>query len=549
MRATQEIPMTFPKIVNLICLPIIVASLAACGGGSSGSGGGNSSSSSSSSTTGGPVGQNWQTDFSNGSSYGVVDSPAGFSINASTLAINTTESTSTDFDGPFSTPASASATPENFFGAVDPAAANADDDPSNGGPFWDGWTIRDPDIEGNLPGTPTTFHPLQDNIGTDIVAAGAEDCASKGTGLTFGGNITIFGQSFPICIIQDGDLDGDFTLTNDHVYVLDGTVQVGNGDVEGASDSGTVNEDVLTIEPGTQIFGGTGTTPALVITRGSRIEAAGTAAMPIIFGAVTFDSGANPVITDDPTDLGGRGLWGSLIISGYGMINNGDGNNQTTSEATPDGITRWFGGTDNADSSGTLSYVVLAESGEAFRPDEEVQGLTVEAAGSGTTIDHIQITNSDDDGIEFFGGAASPRYVVIQGETDDGLDIDLGYQGTIQNALVIQGDAHGDWGIESDSNGSDFAAEPKSSPVLANITILGNGGNGGTTDANTAGALHREGFGGQVYRSVYADNSLAGGQFDKGCLDVDNELDEDMAYGDVLFNCAAGGLVDDDDTQ
>jgi hypothetical protein len=545
--------MCFTKTKYLLLI-VALAGITACSdddddGGINPPGGSSSSSTSSSGGDGGPVSQNWQTDFSNTGRYSVIASPAGFSINPSTLAINTTEAVSSDFDGPFATPAGEETTPEAYFGAVDPAAADAANDPPNDGPFWDRWTVRDPDIDGNLPGTPATFHPLEDDIGSDITAAGAQDCAGKGAGLAYGGDIAIFGQSFPICVITDGDLDGDFTLTNDHVYVLDGTVQVGNGDVEEASDSSTVREDVLTVEPGTQIFGASNTAPSLVITRGSRIEAEGTAEMPIIFGAVEFDSSADPVITDDPTDLSGRGDWGSLVISGYGEVNNGDANNQTTTEAVPDGVTRWFGGTDNADTSGTIRYVVLAETGEAFRPDEEVQGLTVEAAGSGTTIEYVQITNSDDDGIEWFGGAASARYAVLQGVTDDSLDIDLGYQGVIQNALVIQGADSGDRGIESDNNGSDFGAEPKTSPVIANITILGNAGNGGATDANTMGALHREGFGGQVYRSVYADDSIAGGQFDSGCLDVDDELDDDLEYGDVLFNCAAGSLVDDDDTD
>ena len=253
-------------------------------------------------------------------------------------------------------------------------------------------------------------------------------------------------------------------------------------------------------------------------------------------------------VTGDVTDLGGRGDWGSLVVSGYGEINNGDDNNQTTTEAVPDGVTRWFGGTDNADSSGTIKYVVLAETGEAFRPDEEVQGLTIEGSGSGTTISHVQVANSDDDGIEWFGGAANADHVVIQGVSDDSLDMDLGYQGVVQNALVIQGANHGDRGIESDNNGDDFGATPKTSPVIANLTILGNSGNEGAT----MGALHREGFGGQVYRAVYSDQDAASGaglsgSFGLGCLDVDDELDEDLHYGDVVFNCTAGGLVSDED--
>ncbi len=251
-------------------------------------------------------------------------------------------------------------------------------------------------------------------------------------------------------------------------------------------------------------------------------------------------------ITSDPTDLGGRGEWGGVVLSGYGLVNNGDDNKQTTSEAVPDGVTRWFGGSNNADSSGTMRYIVLADTGEAFRPDEEVQGLTVEAAGSGTQISYLQVTNSDDDGIEWFGGALGADHIVVQGASDDSLDMDLGYQGAIQYALVIQGASHGDKGIESDSNGDNFDAAPKSSPVIANLTILGDFGNGGAADANTS-VLHREGFGGQVYRSVYTDNLLTGGTFDKGCLDLDDEVDEDLFYGDVVFNCATGFMQHDDD--
>ncbi|MBA1147237.1 hypothetical protein H0Z60_09210 [Ectothiorhodospiraceae bacterium WFHF3C12] len=498
----------------------------------------------------GPDSQNWQTDFSNTDRYSVTTSPAGFSLNPLTLAVNTTETVSAEFDGPFTTDAGQSVTPAAYFGAVDPNAADPDDDASNGGPFWDGWTIRDPNIGGNLPGSPQTFHPLRAEIeGGTLAPAGANACDTVGNGLEAAEDVAIFGVTFPVCVIRDGDLDGDFTLPNSHIFLLDGTVQVGNGDVESASDPSTVREDVLTIEEGTQIFGISETDPSLVITRGSRIEANGTADLPIIFGAVEADTSASPVsITDSPSDLGGRGDWGSLVISGYGEVNNADSNNQTTTEAVPDGVTRWFGGTDNSDSSGTLEYVILAETGEAFRPDEEVQGLTIEAAGSGTTINHIQITNSDDDGIEWFGGAANASYVVIQANTDDALDIDLGYQGTIQHVLVRQGANSGDRGIESDNNGSAFGATPKTSPAIANVTILGNAGNGGTADSNTMGALHREGFGGQVYRSVYADDSVAGAQFDEGCLDVDDELDETLEYGDVLFSCAAGSLVSDDDT-
>ncbi|WP_077529145.1 hypothetical protein [Vreelandella utahensis] len=258
-------------------------------------------------------------------------------------------------------------------------------------------------------------------------------------------------------------------------------------------------------------------------------------------------------IQGDVTNLDGRGDWGSIVLSGYGNINiaGASDNNQALTEAVPDGVERYYGGTDNNDSNGSIEYAVVAETGTAFRQDEEVQGVTIEASGSGTKLDHIQVINSDDDGIEWFGGAADASNVVIQAATDDSLDQDQGWQGTVKTALVIQGPNSGNRGMETDNNGDDFGATPKTKPVLTNVTILGHRGN--ESDL-TAGALHREGYGGKVFRSVYTDNtsSVAGGgssvtsEFQEGCLDVDDEVDGDMEYGDVLFNCAAGAVSGED---
>ena len=539
--------MTLKKVLILLATASAIALAAGCdsdsdnGGGGGDNGGDNGGGDNGGG--GGPDGSSYQEDFSNTDRYNVVTDNS-LTFDNSSLAVTPSSATpNSDYDT-VKNAAGDDVDLGSYFGAVDPDASET---------WWDGWTIRHPDIDGNLPGTPETFHPLQAEIGDEIT--GASDCSNiGGTGLnlTQAESTLVFSTSFPVCVIKDGDLDGNYTLTNDRVYVLDGTVQVGNGDVEGAHDDSTVRNDVLTIEAGTQIMGESGSDPSLVITRGSKIEANGTAEMPIIFGAVDANRDASEEITgvDDNEfeKLGDRGAWGSLVIAGYGKVNNGDTNNQTTTEAVPDGVTRWFGGTDNTDDSGTVEYVVLAETGEPFRPDEEVQGLTIEGSGSETTISHVQVTNSDDDGIEWFGGAVSADHLVIQGVTDDSLDMDLGYQGVIQHALVIQGANHGDRGIESDNNGDDFGATPKTSPVIANLTILGNSGNEGTTK----GALHREGFGGQVYRAVYSDQAAVnvfsdGGQFGLGCLDVDDELDEDLKYGDVIFNCSAGGLEDDND--
>ena len=107
-----------------------------------------------------------------------------------------------------------------------------------------------------------------------------------------GDDVTIFGVDFPTCVLS-GTLADGLTLDQGHVWLLDGTVQLGNGDLETSCDTSgggvtcaAPSSHSLTIEEGTQIFGITGTKPALVITRGSTLTAVGTAAEPIIFGAV-----------------------------------------------------------------------------------------------------------------------------------------------------------------------------------------------------------------------------------------------------------------------
>ncbi|MFB6259502.1 MAG: hypothetical protein ABEJ96_02335, partial [Thiohalorhabdaceae bacterium] len=187
-------------------------------------------------------------------------------------------------------------------------------------------------------------------------------------------------------------------------------------------------------------------------------------------------------------------------LSGNAVTNDGE----VLTEAAPQGADRYFGwasgssNADNADSSGTLQHVIIGESGTTFQTDEEVQGLTLEAVGSGTTINYLQVLGSNDDGIEWFGGQVDASHIVINGQNDDGLDMDLGYQGNVQFALVRFASDQGNRGIESDNNSS-FGAQPYSMPNLANVTILGTKGLDSKT---TTAALHREGFRGEVYSSV-----------------------------------------------
>jgi hypothetical protein len=256
------------------------------------------------------------------------------------------------------------------------------------------------------------------------------------------------------------------------------------------------------------------------------------------------DPGAN-VITGDVTDLTDRGQWGGIIVSGFGVNGRGDANGELLAESpelASSDAPRWYGGDDNADDSGFLRYVVVAEAGVDFY-DGAGAAITLEAVGRGTTVDHVQVLGAEVDGFAWFGGAVNATHLVVNGVDDDSLDLDDGYVGQIQYALVRMGDQNGDRGIEADSRFDDV---PVSTAQLANVTVLGNAG---SAENSTLAALHREGFAGAVYRSVFTDDHRAGAAFENGCLDVDRRLPADFRYRDVIFDCAGGALADDDDTE
>ncbi len=420
----------------------------------------------------------------------------------------------------------------DYYGAVDPAAAMG---------WWQGWTYINSGADGTLPGD--NFHPLEAEItGGTITPAGTNDCATVNADFGDGGTVMIFGATFPVCVLSQ-DITADTTLPNTHVYVLAGTISVGTGmmQLSGGSPSSSAT---LTIQAGVQIFAAEGQASSLVITRGSRIAANGTSDLPIILSAVAVDGSNN--ITGDPTNLLDRGVWGGLVLSGMARENSGDTNGELTTEAAPPDAERWFGGMMDSDNSGTVRYMVIAESGYEFRPDEEVQGLTLEAVGSGTILEYIQVIGSEDDCVEWFGGAVDVSYLICNGVDDDALDMDEGFSGNVQFVIVRMGSDNGDRGIESDGNGSNFDAQPYTAPNLANVTILGNPGR---EDGNTSAILHREGWRGKVYRSVFTDDMLGGGGFESGCLDIDDVVPSALAHYDSVFNCTGGPLIDDDDAE
>jgi hypothetical protein len=256
------------------------------------------------------------------------------------------------------------------------------------------------------------------------------------------------------------------TLDSNIVWYMAERVTVGNGNQEMSATKGVLANGspvlnvTLTVEPGTQIKGATGSFANLIITRGSRIMAEGTANAPIVFSS-------------DDADMSGPGEWGGLIMHGYGVHNVCGTDATVACNIDSEGESGFAGGYTEDDDSGVLRYVVVTEGGFQFAPGNEINGISLVGVGSGTTLEYIQIHDNADDGIEYYGGTVDTKYLVVTGAGDDSIDWDEGFSGNIQYAIVRQSEASEGNVIEADTDGSTTGFLSK--PTLSNITFIGDG--------------------------------------------------------------------------
>jgi hypothetical protein len=234
----------------------------------------------------------------------------------------------------------------------------------------------------------------------------------------------------------------------------------------------------LTIQPGVIIFSKTGTS-WLAVNRGNKLNAVGTATLPIVF---TSQDNVLGLATN-----GSQGKWGGVVLMGRAPVtdcnlggppDNGGPNQASCWRDTEGSSTAaYFGGNSPADSSGTMDYVQIRYSGFILGANVELQSLTLEGTGSGTVIRHIHSHNSSDDGVEIFGGRANVRYFVVTGADDDTFDVDTGYKGTIQYAIGVHKTAFGDSMLELDSANSATDNVPRTNLKFANFTLVSKGSN------------------------------------------------------------------------
>ena len=256
-----------------------------------------------------------------------------------------------------------------------------------------------------------------------------------------------------------GEISESTTWTNNNTYVLNQKVVVSSG-------------VVLTIQAGTIIKGTEGTgslASALIVAKGGKLNAVGTATEPIIFTSINdnIEIGQTAGTNLDETN---SGLWGGLIVLGDAPCSfSGDVETLQIEGIPADDTFGLYGGNNATDNSGVYQYISIRHGGALIGEGNEINGLTLGGVGSGTVIENIEVVANVDDGIEFFGGTVNASNLLVWAQGDDALDIDQAYSGTIDNAVVVLG-ANSDHAFEID--GPEGSATGSFS--LKNVTIIGN---------------------------------------------------------------------------
>ena len=311
-------------------------------------------------------------------------------------------------------------------------------------------------------------------FGTENWAAGWSNFTPNAT--AYPGDANYVGAQRNRVLVQ-GDITVNTTWTADNYYVLQGAVNV-------------INNATLTIAAGTVVRGDTtaGSVAYLLIARGSKIVANGTANNPIVMTSLK------------PTGGRVRGDWGGVLIMGNARTNTLANAAQNLSagerqyEALPNNTNARYGATggnfNDNDSSGSISYVRIEYAGYAYQPNQELNSLTLGGVGRRTEMHHIMTSYGRDDSFEWFGGTVNAKYLIAFAGTDDDFDCDEGYRGNNQFVLGVRhpqvfetASNPGSNGFEHDNNTGLGGAtqvvpgindpQPATAPTFSNVTLVG----------------------------------------------------------------------------
>ncbi|MEP7264784.1 MAG: hypothetical protein ABI772_09805 [Bacteroidota bacterium] len=318
----------------------------------------------------------------------------------------------------------------------------------------------------------------------------------------------------------DGDLLTNTILSCDKTYILDKKIFVPSG-------------KQLTIKPGTVIKGRFRSTAdsavALIVSRGGQLIANGEEDCSIVFTAEADQLDGTYPITN-------IGRWGGVVLLGKATNNltlaaNGPfvagGGNGKLAVADGLGVVEGFASSntrdqfgvnlslgesfDDNDNSGSLKFVSIRHSGAILTVGGEINGLTLGSVGRATTLEHLEIVSSADDGIEFFGGTVNVKYCTQLFGNDDMFDWDLGWSGKAQFLFGLKnndltGSPDSDNAFESDADDQKSNNTPRSHPIIYNATFIGNAKTAFSSDNTGPAAIRaKELTEGEIYNSIFAN--------------------------------------------
>ena len=334
-------------------------------------------------------------------------------------------------------------------------------------------------------------------------------------------------QISPLPGVANALINADLTLDAAQPWLLNGPVLVEPG-------------NTLTIAPGTTIYAkrfADTDNSYLAVQQGARIQAVGTKNEPIVLTS-------ERVLTDNAA----HGDWAGLLVLGAARTNLGE-NVQIPNAGT-------FGGRDDHDNSGRISYVRVEYAGKSF--DANFSGaITLQAVGSETQVDHIQGIFSDKSGVQVYGGTVNIKYLVAVDCFDHMVNARHGWRGKGQFWITqapTDRDIDDPRAIDVRNFTDNKDAEPRTNPMLSNFTLLGPGLDQKDAGLNNRGLRIREGAAGKFHNFLITE-------FPDDALRIDNEQSALLSNGNLVvqngyvwnndndFVRLAGGLKDNPDNK
>lgn len=428
---------------------------------------------------------------------------------------------------------------------------------------------------GDIKIAPVTTDTSTDNSvnNSNNVAAAAENpCASNGIIQgTYDGTNCNYSTAFAD---SGNNITTDITLVdlaNDGAHLFSGSLFIGEAHqgaelaAAGISEGGDGPQ--LTVEAGAAVAF-LDNTKFVIIMRGSTISAVGTAAAPITFTSFSDVNGTLP----SPEAVQ---QWGGMVTNGFGVTNKCAytgtrgaagfaqvGDCDVAAEGAEGLDESYYGGANDADTSGRLEYFIVKHTGAQVANGDELNGISFGGVGSNTVVENVQVYATYDDGYEFFGGAVNVTNFVALYVNDDSIDIDEGYNGTITNALVIQSATNGNRCVEADCIGSYSSKSAEtitdiqtrnlnSRPTIKNLTCIysANQKVGGTTVSGAAATgTHEPGAGLRLREGLWPtiENALVIGSFSVAEAGSDNRtirVDDTVADAFVAGNASITGSL------